>query len=188
MCLVHSWSIALVAICIAAWLSQNMRAGAGEEIWRSRSNWWIRTSSLVVADKALYSASAEDLDRVLCFFVFQDTKESPRKTQNPVIDFLVPRQEPQSASAKAWSWKEDWAENKRPCPGVALIYSSRWCTALRWGCLGWETIDLTCEPQKWCRVWKLLSITGDQWVSYMKKHQQEVPLRMSINESWDPWV
>lgn len=37
----------------------------------------------------LYSASAELLATTDCFFDFQLTKESPMKTQYPVIDFLV---------------------------------------------------------------------------------------------------
>ena len=47
---------------------------------------------------ALYSASAEDLDMVVCFLDFQETKESPRKMQKPVVDLLESGQEAQLAS------------------------------------------------------------------------------------------
>ena len=38
---------------------------------------------------ALYSASAEDLETVDCFFDFHETNESPMNIQYPVIDLLV---------------------------------------------------------------------------------------------------
>ena len=50
-----------------------------------------------------YSTSAVDLDTVCCFFDFQETKESPMKTQNPLIDLPVSRQVAQSKSAKAFN-------------------------------------------------------------------------------------
>lgn len=61
-----------------------------------------QTISLVVLAKARYSASAEDREVVDCFFDFQETNESPRKTQKPVTERLVSGQEAQSASQKAW--------------------------------------------------------------------------------------
>jgi len=36
--------------------------------------------------RALYSASAEDLETVDCFFDFQLIKDDPRKMQNLVVD------------------------------------------------------------------------------------------------------
>jgi hypothetical protein len=60
----------------------------------------------------LYSASAEDLEMVCCFLDFQDTKESPRKRQKPVTDFLVSGHAAQSASQNALSLKsEDAGKN-----------------------------------------------------------------------------
>lgn len=37
---------------------------------------------------ARYSALANDLNKVPCFLAFQDTRESPKKTQNLVTNFL----------------------------------------------------------------------------------------------------
>ena len=37
---------------------------------------------------ALYSASAEEQDIVICFLDFHETKESPRNMQKLVVDFL----------------------------------------------------------------------------------------------------
>ncbi|KAJ0779867.1 hypothetical protein HanPI659440_Chr06g0231241 [Helianthus annuus] len=37
----------------------------------------------------LYSASADDRDTTLCFLLFQETKEPPRKIQKPVTDLLL---------------------------------------------------------------------------------------------------
>jgi hypothetical protein len=47
---------------------------------------------------ALYSASAEDLEIVVCFFDFQEIKELSRKTQYPVTDLLESTQPAQSKS------------------------------------------------------------------------------------------
>ncbi len=69
-----------------------------------------------------YSDSAEDLDMVYCFLDFQEIKEEPRKTQNPVMDRLVSKHPAQSASQKPLSVKSDAAGKNKPCPGDDLIY------------------------------------------------------------------
>ena len=51
----------------------------------------------------LYSTSAEDLKTILCFFDFQEIKESPMETQNPVMERFVSGQVAQSESAKAFN-------------------------------------------------------------------------------------
>jgi hypothetical protein len=51
-------------------------------------------------DKALYSASEEDLDTVICFLAFHDTRDDPKKKQYPVVDLLVSMHPAQSASEK----------------------------------------------------------------------------------------
>ena len=38
---------------------------------------------------ARYSDFAKDLKTICCFLNFQEIKDSPRKTQNPVTDLLV---------------------------------------------------------------------------------------------------
>lgn len=57
--------------------------------------------SLTVAARAPYSASAEGREMVGWRLVFQETDESPVKKQNPIVDFLVSMQDPQSISEKA---------------------------------------------------------------------------------------
>ena len=57
-----------------------------------------------------YSTLVDDLDTMCCFFDFQGTKESPMKTQNPLIDLLVSRQAAQSESAKAFNSMADEEE------------------------------------------------------------------------------
>jgi hypothetical protein len=51
---------------------------------------------------ALYSASADDLEIVLCFLDFHEIKESLIKTQYPVIGLLVSGHAAQSESVKAF--------------------------------------------------------------------------------------
>ena len=84
----------------------------------------------------LYSDFVEDRDTVCCFLDFHEIKESPRKTQNPITDFLVSRQEAQSASAKAFKCKSDLLEKNRPCPGVPLRYYRTLLVACKCGSLG----------------------------------------------------
>jgi hypothetical protein len=57
-------------------------------------------SSHVALDRALYSASDDDLDTVVCFLAFHETKDEPMKKQYPVVDFLVSKHPAQSASVK----------------------------------------------------------------------------------------
>lgn len=54
-------------------------------------------SSHVVSAMTRYSASAEDLETVGCFFVFQETRVSPRKTTYALRDHREEGQEDQSA-------------------------------------------------------------------------------------------
>ena len=62
------------------------------------------TSSQVTFAIALYSTSADDRGTVFCFLDFHETREFPRKIQNPLIDRLESLQATKSASAKALSW------------------------------------------------------------------------------------
>ena len=54
--------------------------------------------SHVTATIERYSVSAEDLDTMTCFFVFQEIRECLRKTNHPVIERLVSGQVVQSKS------------------------------------------------------------------------------------------
>ncbi|PNX59426.1 hypothetical protein L195_g059683, partial [Trifolium pratense] len=78
----------LLAIRIADVLSQKTLQ-EGTAISKALKSCFSHNNSEVTAANALYSASADDLDTVTCFFDLQDTKDSPMKMQNPVVDFLV---------------------------------------------------------------------------------------------------
>ena len=71
-------------------------------------------SSLVVVAMALYLASTKLQDIVVCFLDFQEIKESPKNTQNLVIDFLESGHDRQSASENALRCKAEVVEKKRP--------------------------------------------------------------------------
>lgn len=120
-CLVRSWKTGLDAIWIAAWLSQNRRAGWEQGKCNSERSRRIQGSSLAVAAKARYSTSAEDREIVVCFLAFQDIDESPRKMQKPVVDFRVSGQDPQSASENALSCKVGDEEKNYLWLGTPLI-------------------------------------------------------------------
>lgn len=98
MCLVRSWNKGLAAMCRAALLSQYNVAGSEKITPMSENKPVIQTISQEVVAMALYSASAEDLQTVLCFLVPQDTKESPNLIQKPVSDLRVIGQDAQSES------------------------------------------------------------------------------------------
>ena len=85
---------------------------------------------------ALYSASAKERATLVCFLDFQETRESPRKTQNPVTDFLESWHEAQSALENAFNCNEEEEEKNKPWPGLFLRYLSKWWVACKWGCLG----------------------------------------------------
>ena len=133
MCFVRSWNTRFAAIWRAAWLSQQRIAGFEWLTPSSFSNERSQVSSQVAFAIDLYSASADDLETVCCFFDFQEIKESPRNTQKPLTDLLLSRQPAQSESAKAFNWISELEGKKRPCPGEDLIYCRTIWAALRWG-------------------------------------------------------
>jgi hypothetical protein len=61
-------------------------------MFRSFIKYNSQMSSQVAVDKALYSASDEDLDTVICFLAFHDIRDEPRKKQYPLVDLLVSMQ------------------------------------------------------------------------------------------------
>jgi hypothetical protein len=65
---------------------------------RSARRYNSHCNSHVADDRALYSASEEDLETVACFFARHEIKDLPIKKQYPDIDFLVSMQPAQSAS------------------------------------------------------------------------------------------
>jgi hypothetical protein len=74
---------------MAALLSQYNFADCGCGIWRSANSCFNQVISQQVEAIALYSASAEERDTIVCFFVFQDIGELPRSMQYPVIERRV---------------------------------------------------------------------------------------------------
>ena len=99
MCFVRSWKTGLLAILVALVLSP----WSGVELptmtpnsQRRRRNQMI---SALADDIARYSASAEDLDTVVCFLHFHEIRESPRNIHHPVVDRQESGHPAQSASA-----------------------------------------------------------------------------------------
>lgn len=65
MCLVRSWKTVFLAVCKAAWLSQNRGTGAEICKWKSPSSRTNQEISATTILKALYSASADERDNRL---------------------------------------------------------------------------------------------------------------------------
>ena len=99
-------------MCSAAWLSQYNRTGLSCCTCKSFNRYNSHVTSHVVVAMDLYSALAEDLETMDCFFDLNDINESPRNTQYPVRDFLVSGQPAQSASQYAFSCKSESQEKK----------------------------------------------------------------------------
>src|SRR5436190_1447712 len=79
-----------------------------------------QVSSHVAVAIDRYSASVmDDLDTVVCFFVFQQIRESPRKIQKHVVDLFVMRQFAQFASQYAFNSKELFAKST---PSLGLFF------------------------------------------------------------------
>lgn len=69
-----------------------------------------------------YSVSADDLDTVLCFFVFHDTGELPNIMKYPVVDRLVTGQLAQSESQYAYNCMSQTDGKNSTCPGFPFRY------------------------------------------------------------------
>lgn len=88
---------------MADWLSQSNVTGTIRWMCRSLNKEDSHTTSHVALAIDLYSASADDLDTVCCFFDFQEINESPKNTQKPEIDRRVSGQVAQSESQNVLS-------------------------------------------------------------------------------------
>lgn len=53
---------------------------------------------------ARYSASADDLEMVVCFLAFHETKESPKKIQDPMVERRESGQTPWLESENVLRW------------------------------------------------------------------------------------
>ncbi|KAJ0947448.1 hypothetical protein HanRHA438_Chr01g0015321 [Helianthus annuus] len=116
---------------IAAVLSQNSLIGTSTLTSNSLSKFFNQIDSHAAAHIDLYSASAEDLDTVAYFLLFQDTNELPRNTQNPVTDFLDTKHLAQSESAKTVKLKDLLLRNINPFPGADFKYLNKWKASFR---------------------------------------------------------
>ena len=70
-------------------ISQCIGVGAKRETPIESSNHLNQTISIIVGDMALYSTLVEDLDITVCFFLFQEIRDSPKNMQNLVVDLLL---------------------------------------------------------------------------------------------------
>ena len=86
--------------------------------------------------RALYSASKDDLDTVVCFLDDQEIGLDPKKTIKPAVDFLSQGSLAQSAAIKAERLKGP-GERKIPWWRVPLTYLKTLCAASKWIVVGW---------------------------------------------------
>jgi len=121
-CFVLSWYMGFEAICKAALLSQCNSIGKSTLAPNSLNKPYNHTNSATVVAMLLYSASAELLDTVCCFFDFQEIRESPYFIPKPVTNFLDNKQDAQSASQYAVTFPEFLLLIRRPSAGCCLIY------------------------------------------------------------------
>jgi len=131
-------------MCRAAWLSQYSCIGWVGYIRMEAKNDLIHSKSLVTVAMALYSASAEERDIVVCFLVLQDIGDPPNEIKHPVRDFLVRGHAPQSGSQNATIFKFESLRKRIPCPGLPLIYHNTRFAASMWSslgaCINWESM------------------------------------------------
>ena len=100
---------------------------------RRYNNHW---PSQVACAKALYSASKDDPETIVCFLLFQLVRDFTRKNQKPVVDLLVSGKAPQSESENPLRVKEEEVLKKRPLPGL-FLRNLRACRAADiWSVLG----------------------------------------------------
>jgi len=75
---------------------------------------------------ALYSASAEDLDTVVCFLLLHDISAFSKNTQYPVTDHRVVISPSQSVSQNSASYNFPLDGKYNPRPGAPFKYRSNW--------------------------------------------------------------
>lgn len=80
------------ATCLTESLSHYNRAGVLKGMLMFWSKHVSYYSSQTVEARVRYSAFAEDLETVDCFFDSYEIRESPRNIQKPVVESLVPIQ------------------------------------------------------------------------------------------------
>ncbi|KAJ0458049.1 hypothetical protein HanIR_Chr15g0780691 [Helianthus annuus] len=106
----------------AAVLSHFRTTGIFTSTLSSLKRFSSHNTSHVALHIDLYFASAEDRETTLCFLLFHETNEPPRKMQKPVIDLRLSTHLAQSESANAVKWKVLPFVNRIPVPGAPLRY------------------------------------------------------------------
>ena len=81
-------------MCKAAWLSQNRLIGYAINTPKDARRDLSQINSLVTMAMARYSASADDRETVVCFFVFHEIGDRPMVTKYPVSERRVRGQAP----------------------------------------------------------------------------------------------
>jgi len=69
-----------------------------------------------------YFASEDDLETVACFLDFHEIKDSPKKMQNPVMNFLLSGHVAQSESQNPFNYTCELEGKKSPNAGEILMY------------------------------------------------------------------
>ena len=87
---------------------------------RSRRRECNHCTSQSICVKAIYSASADDLETVCCFFDRHEIGLSPKKVQKPLIDMQMIEQLAKSKSLNALICNELEEDNEISFPGVPL--------------------------------------------------------------------
>lgn len=85
-------------MCMTLWESQYNTTCLLHLTYRSFKRYQSHCNSVVVVDKALYSASEDDLDMVDRFISLHDTSELPKKKIKLVVDLFESGQPAQSPS------------------------------------------------------------------------------------------
>ena len=142
MCLVRSWKIGFEAICMVDWLSQKSVVSSMYGMPKSFRRKVSHCNSHVVIASVLYSASYELLDIVCCFFYFHEIRDSPKKIEKLVTDFLVFGQVAQLESLYPWSCMEMLWLKKMPEHGFPLRYLKMRNSACWWALVGEERNSL----------------------------------------------
>lgn len=113
----------LICSYMKSWLIGTVNyKGEGWLMWNYCSMYNIYCSSHVVWASALYLASNDDFDTTFSLFLFQVTKEIPRKKDKLVLELIVSGHSPQSETENPLSVNDEDKLKTKPLPGLPLRY------------------------------------------------------------------